>query len=414
MSEKKTIKIKIVDMFHGFQPYSSWLVHMLSDQYNIEFSDNPDFLFFSCFGSEHLKYKNCVKIFFTGENVLPDFNACDYALGFDYINFGDRYFRKNYMLPSRDICDRHQVTEDMFDRQFCNFIYSNATSGEGAILRQEFCQKLMEYKHVDCPGKILNNMSADDLEPRDGDWWISKQKFLRKYKFTIAFENSSSVGYTTEKLVQPLLSFSVPIYWGNPAVVRDFNPRAFINCNDYDNDFDAIIERIKELDNDPDKYLAMLRENPMQPDFDFDQNIKLKKWLQDIIEKGNKTFNKDPRNFSSYMSGYQQLNGEINKLRQENNKLKERNEEMQSNINAALHAMLRPQPMVQKFSELPRRERGNFLVRHVESGGYIRTYVCGIRTRRKPVNLIRFIDQRLHEMEQHICDMLTPADTDKN
>ena len=114
-----------------------------------------------------------------------------------------------------------------------------------------------------------------------------------------AFENTSSNGYTTEKLYQPLQAFSIPIYWGNPLVVRDFNPKAFINCNDYDNDFDAIINRVKEIDKNPDLYLSILRENPMQKDFDFDQNKKFERWLINIIEKGNKPFNKDPHHRDS-------------------------------------------------------------------------------------------------------------------
>ena len=251
-------------------------------------------MFYSCFGNEYLKYKNCIKIFFTGENVLPNFNECDYAIAFDYIEFENRYFRKNYIVPDKCIQDRSIVSEEFIHRKFCNFIYSNDRLGEGSILRKDFCKKLIEYKLVDCPGKILNNMSAEDLEPRNGNWFESKIHFLKNYKFTIAFENSSSNGYTTEKLYQPFLAFSIPIYWGNPLVTRDFNPKAFINCNDFDNDFDAVIERIKEIDNNPDLYLAMLRENPMQKDFDFDQNKKIEQWLINIIEKGNNPFNKDP------------------------------------------------------------------------------------------------------------------------
>ena len=298
MAIEKTVKINFCDFWGGVDKTNNMFINNLKPHYNVELSENPDFLFYSCFGTDHLKCKNCVKIFFTGENVLPNFNECDYACGFDYIDFGDRYFRKSPFL-SRSISNRFEVNDSYFDRKFCNFIYSNTTSGEGAILRQEFCKKLMEYKHVDCPGRVLNNMSAEDLEPRNGDWGKSKLEFLKKYKFTIAFENSSSDGYTTEKLVHPLQSLSVPIYWGNPLVTRDFNPKAFINCNDYDNDLDAVIERIKELDNDPDKYLAMLRENPVQPDFDFEQGKKFEQWLCHIIEKGNKPFNKDPRGWGT-------------------------------------------------------------------------------------------------------------------
>lgn len=296
MTDKKVIKLNFCDFWKGYNKENNWFVNVLRKNYDIEISENPDFLFYSCFGIEHLEYQDCVKIFFTGENVIPNFNECDYAFGFDYIECGDRYFHKPIWVHRKAF---NASDEDMVNRRFCNFIYSNTTAGKGSLLRQEFCKKLMEYKHVDCPGRVLNNMYAEDLEPRNGNWAKSKREFLKKYKFTIAFENSSSNGYTTEKLLDPLESFSIPIYWGNPLVAKEFNPKAFINCNDYDNDFDAVIERVKELDNDASKYLAMLHENPMQPNFDYEQGKKQEQWLISIIEKGNKPFDKDPLNFST-------------------------------------------------------------------------------------------------------------------
>ena len=297
---KKTIKINVVGFWTGFDKKSWFIMELLRKHYEVEFSDKPDFLFYSLYDNEFEKYDNCVKILYTGENIIPDFNQCDYGIGFDYLEFGDRYFRMYDFMPNKSINDRSDVTDDFVNRRFCNFIYSNATSGEGAILRQEFCKKLMEYKHVDCPGRVLHNMDTDELSSRNGkDWRKSKNEFLKKYKFTIAFENSLSNGYTTEKLFNPLESFSVPIYYGNPLVVRDVNPKSFINCNDYNNDFDAIIERIKYLDTHDDEYLAMLREKPMFSHFDFNRDDKLEKWLCSIIEKGNKPFNKDPRDWSS-------------------------------------------------------------------------------------------------------------------
>ncbi len=396
MVDKKTIKIKFCGFYSKFNYSDNMFTKTLQKKYNIEISDKPDFLFYSCFSAEHLSYKDCVKIFFTGENIIPNFNECDYASGFDYIDFHDRYFRRIYKFPSPSINDRTQCTDNLLNRRFCNFIYSNATSGEGAILRQEFCKKLMVYKHVDCPGKVLNNMTAEDLEPRNGDWIKSKIEFLKKYKFTIAFENSSSNGYTTEKLFQPLESFSIPIYWGNPLVTRDFNPKAFINCNDYDNDFDAVIERVKELDNDPDKYLAMLRENPMQPDFDFDQQKKYEKWLISIIEKGNKPFNKDPRNWQGIP-----LRATINTLKQEISDLSKENHELQEDL-FSLNNKLKEISSLKPFPKLPKRTTGNFLYRRVEKDGYVKTYILGIRVRKRPMNLCKFIDSRLHELEKRL------------
>ena len=323
----KTIKINFCDWWEGFDKKNNRIYNSLVKKYNIEIDDNPEYLFYSVYGLEHLTYDNCVKIFINGENLLPNFNECDYGEGPDYLDFGDRYFRHNNWFINTSIKNRDSVDEKLLDRRFCNFIYANSGCGEGSVLRQEFCQKLMKYKHVDCPGKVLNNMSAEELEPRNGgNWWHSKLAFLKKYKFTIAFENCSFNGYTTEKLVHPLQSFSIPIYWGNPLVTKDFNPRAFINCNDYDNDFDAVIERVKELDNDPDKYLAMLRENPMQSDFDYEQQQKNEEWLYNIIEKGNKPFCKDPADWGTrhWKKEIKNLNYKLDTLTKERNNVSAR------------------------------------------------------------------------------------------
>lgn len=385
--QKKTIKIDFCDYVSFFNKENNHIYNLLKKYYHIKISDKPDFLFYSCFGPKYLEYKDCVKIFTTEENVIPNFNECDYAYGFDYIDFGDRYFRKNYMVPDKNIQDRSKVTNNMFDRKFCNFIYSNGSSGEGSILRQEFCKKLMEYKHVDCPGKILNNMSTDDLAPRNGNWAESKINFLKKYKFTIAFENSSSNGYTTEKLYQPFLAFSIPIYWGNPLVTKDFNPKAFINCNDYDNDFDAIIERIKEIDNNPDLYLAMLRESPMQKDFDFDQKKKFEQWLINIIEKGNKPFNKDPHRKDIKLKL-------LNNIQQENITHQKENKKLKNTLSDI--SKTTPYPMPKK------KKKGNWLYKTVEKKGYKKTYILGIRIKKEPINMCNFINAQLLELEKRL------------
>ena len=83
MQNKPTIKIKTVDVFNGFNPHFHYIYQMLSNHYNLVECDEPDFLICSCFNGEYLKYKNCVKIFFTDENVIPNFNEYDYAIGYD-------------------------------------------------------------------------------------------------------------------------------------------------------------------------------------------------------------------------------------------------------------------------------------------------------------------------------------------
>ncbi len=64
-------------------------------------------------------------------------------------------------------------------------------------VRNNFFLKISKYKKVDSGGLALNNIG-----------YIVKNKleFIKDYKFTIAFENSSYSGYTTEKITDAFIS----------------------------------------------------------------------------------------------------------------------------------------------------------------------------------------------------------------
>ena len=86
-----------------------------------------------------------------------------------------------------------------------------------------------------------------------------KVEFLKPYKFTIAYENRARLGYTTEKIAEPMLADSVPIYWGNRGVDLDFNPSSFVNWHSFGDD-DQLIDYIVQLDRCDDLYLDLLRQ----------------------------------------------------------------------------------------------------------------------------------------------------------
>ncbi|MCV4776722.1 glycosyltransferase family 10, partial [Escherichia coli] len=69
-------------------------------------------------------------------------------------------------------------------------------------------------------------------------------------RFNIAFENQISPGYVTEKLINPLLAGSVPIYWGAPEAVGDFNAAAFVNANEFAS-LDDLVRHVIAIDDDP-------------------------------------------------------------------------------------------------------------------------------------------------------------------
>lgn len=300
---KKTIKIKVVD-FWGPDPTNEnpqcLLCWALSRMYNLEFSENPDFLFYSVNGKNHLKYDNCVKIFFSNENLVPNFNYCDYAISQNYIDFNGRHFRysplsgRKYVF--KNFPEAGNLDRNMTKRKFCNFVYKdNKMSLEGVRLRGKFFKLLSKYRHVDSPGKVFNNMK-NVISPRTGDWHSSKLEFIKDYKFTIAFENSNTDDYTTEKLPDALFTHSIPIYFGNPKVGLEYNKKAFIHVNDYDS-LEDVVKKVIELDNDDDAYMAMLNEPPLlYPEYDYSEEME--KFLSKIIERGNKPFTKDPFGFT--------------------------------------------------------------------------------------------------------------------
>jgi len=238
-------------MWATFDPVDNYFYRLLSKRYAIELTEQPDFLIhsWSQFGSRYQQY-SCVRIYYTGENERPDFTACDYAFSFDHLDDPRHYRLPLYVL----YFDVGELVKTEFDPRvvlaektsFCNFIYSNPR----CLKRNRFFQKLSKYKRVDSGGRFLNNIGGPVQD---------KAAFMRRYKFTIAFENQSAAGYTTEKLVEPMRVNSIPIYWGNPLVHLDFNARSFLNYHDAGSD-EALIERIIEVDRDDDLYFDYLRQ----------------------------------------------------------------------------------------------------------------------------------------------------------
>jgi hypothetical protein len=234
---KPKIKLFFTDFWPVFDPEDNYFIDLLSPEFDIELDEeNPDFLIYSVFGTRFHRY-DCVRIFYTGENIRPDMNQCDYAFCYDYSD-NPRIFRMPlypFFNDPQKLLRRPPVEEIMKQKtEFCNFIYSNS----GPTERVRFFKKLSKYKKVISAGRYMNNTGVP---------LRNKVEFVRKFKFSIAFENESYPGYTTEKVFEPMLVDSLPIYWGNPLIGRDFNSRSFLNYHDFESE-DDLIDRIIEID----------------------------------------------------------------------------------------------------------------------------------------------------------------------
>ena len=282
---KRTVKVQFMDYWEDFSQKREeyLLLRILRKHYDVQICDDPDYVFFSVMGQTHWGVPDrCVKIFHTGENLVPDFNACDYAIGFEWMDYGDRYIRFPLYLFYREemllsMLHKHEIGPDWNVAEektgFCSFVVSNADNP----VRNEAFRQLSGYKKVDSGGRFMNNVGGPVED---------KLAFERSHKFSLCFENGSHPGYTTEKLVEALAAGTVPIYWGDPEVGKVFNTGSFIQVKDGAS-FSEAVRLVKELDQNDELYLRMLRAPAMRPDAPSleDEYARLEAWLLAIFEQ---------------------------------------------------------------------------------------------------------------------------------
>lgn len=242
-------------------------------RYELEWDNNlPDILF----ASEWIYYKKeyfdtfkrlwnlvKIKVFLAYEAISPDWNLFDYAIGFDdkLIN-DDRFIRivnpfilyNKFVSKTKNEIDTIEKAYYELQRKekFCNFLYSNANAHE---MRDRLFYEISKYKRVDSLGRHLNNVGGKGTGFEG--YSMECVPLKRPYKFSIASENASYSGYTSEKLLTSLEAHTVPIYFGNPCVCDDFNPCCFINASDFV-DLEELVGYICKVDMDDDLWCKIV------------------------------------------------------------------------------------------------------------------------------------------------------------
>jgi hypothetical protein len=268
----------------------------LKEKYIINITnDNPDYIIYDVFGCAQMKkeYKNSIKIAYFTENILPDFNFADYAIGHAHFSYLDRYLRIPFYFLNKLLSIkiknieiiRKKLIKSPIKKKFAAAVISNNRTGSTDFFRLKFINELNKYKKVDLGGAYNNNVGKIK----------DKIIFLRNYKFSIAMENSEGDGYLTEKIIDSFESGTIPIYYGDYMVEEYINPKAYILIRNK-KDLKKKIEYIKKLDNNDKLYKKILNENLLINDYnkniidnnfyDFFNNIfKQKKNVAKRIDK---------------------------------------------------------------------------------------------------------------------------------
>lgn len=297
----KKLKVKLLENAHNpnLNDYyrDNIFLFLLRQKYDIELvNSEPDILIYPLSHNGHKAYNNCVKIFQVEEPGFWDKNEyqlyypqhdrfyksiedADLVLSSYYIDNNSNVRFPSYLLyyyqmvidsrvPNFEYFfnNREIVDGKLFDRKFCVFIHQNTNKN---LFRTKFFEKLNKYKTVD----VWNDPETYPGYGR-GSSYAKTSYVNQNYKFCFAMENSNSnndisfypnlknsnykgIGYTTEKIIEPFCSKTIPLYWGNPIIHNDFNKNMFINWEDYKND-ELMIEKILEIDSNKDEYMKYL------------------------------------------------------------------------------------------------------------------------------------------------------------
>jgi len=251
----------------AFDPNNNFFIHVIRQLFEgvqVVHPEDADYMIFSSFGNENGRYKNCKKIFYTGENIRPNFNRCDYSLTFDFDSYDDKnvrlplwylyidwfnvgsYGNPDWLIPESYLYGENEFTSKEKNK-FCSIVY-----GSPIPSRLNAIQNISNnYKQVEVFGKANRSYNLPDGEKH-------KMDLISNYKFSLCYENSVSPGYHTEKLLHGKIAGNVPIYYGDTTVSEDFNPKSFINTTNMSDE--EVVQTIKEIDSNQKIYDRIISE----------------------------------------------------------------------------------------------------------------------------------------------------------
>jgi hypothetical protein len=211
----------------------------------------------SVFGTRPVPARRGIQ--YVGENVRPNLGNHKFSLSFDYDSYGGRNFRlplwwwrldwpgfgERWRRRARasnkpihygdlvpvDALMHPRTVGAMHERKFCTLVASNPEP-----LRINLLLALRSIGEVTGYGRLFG-------APFDG----SKFDVLPKFRFCLCPENGVYPGYHTEKLIDAWHGGCLPLYSGDRLVHRDFNPKAFVNYQDYldTSQFVSVVRRLE-------------------------------------------------------------------------------------------------------------------------------------------------------------------------
>jgi len=164
--------------------------------------------------------------------------------------------------------------------KFCAYMYRAQHEH-----RKKYFNLISKYKVVDALGECCKNTPiaiTRDINNETETYNDIAVELYKDYKFVIAVENTYVDGYFTEKIINPLIANSIPIYWGDKKVFDYINKKRVIYIPDYTDD--ELLQKIKQLDENDSEYNKIVNESIYTGNDKLPENIE-KNLKNDIKEK---------------------------------------------------------------------------------------------------------------------------------
>jgi len=272
--ETSALRISFSDMWEGFDPQDNFFLDLLratigSQKEVVGTAGTTGQLhIYGPFGTAHTSFKS-PKVFFSGERVRPeDLQDPGTALFLTHsVTEDDRHVRFPLWLLFLDWFKTGSARRnpngapvDLATRPFANtkthlgsMVVSNPTCSERNRAFEAVgvaWQGVAQQPLWRSGGAYKNNIGGpiSSLYGGGGAGDMSKLAFLRDHTYNLCFENQLADGYVTEKLLHAKLAGCVPLYWGPPEALTDFDASGVVMC-----DASNIVETVRDLEANPQK-----------------------------------------------------------------------------------------------------------------------------------------------------------------
>jgi hypothetical protein len=255
------IKVSFEGFWNGFTPRTIPFFSYLLDNEFIQIEKISPEIIICGDDYKEIEKNSIPRLLFTVENrPFNDWNF-KYTISFRRKRKNNFFFLNFFYYPYFQDYITNKKKKELLTLQnknknkYINFLYS---SPNGNIRNQYLNFLNLNNIQVDSLGLWMNNKKI--LENRKLTKEENKLNNISQYKYTIAFENSFNHEYISEKIWEPLIVKSIPIYHGGDSVFKIFNKKKIIYVkNKYD--FRKSLNRMKEIDINKNLYEDLLNEN---------------------------------------------------------------------------------------------------------------------------------------------------------